>query len=159
MSTGKLIYILTPAGSRSAKHTGADAVSPLYIIVYPSSAKNSVGTMHCAHEGGDNCPDHGPGISDLAQAVVPAVYGSGVWGHDHITDGPGSADFNVGRQVVVVLFTSAAAANEHITTEAQLDAALDAGHAFTIDTPTLIHASLVSGATYARAVPTPAVAP
>ena len=96
MSTGKLIYILTPAGSRSAKHTGADAVSPLYIIVYPSSAKNSVGTMHCAHEGGDNCPDHGPGISDLAQAVVPAVYGSGVWGHDHITDGPGSADFNVG---------------------------------------------------------------
>jgi hypothetical protein len=57
--------------------------------VYPNSAAQSVGTMNCAHEGGDNCADHGPGIADLAQAVVPSVYG----GHDHIMDGPGGVDW------------------------------------------------------------------
>jgi hypothetical protein len=31
-------------------------------------------------------------------------------------------------QVVVVLFTNVAAANTHITTEAQLEAAIEAGH-------------------------------
>lgn len=155
MRNGSLIYVLTPAGSQSAQHANAHAVSPLYIIVYPSSAANAVGTMNCAHQGGDNCPDHGPGIADLAQSTVPAVYGDGVWGHDHIMDGPGGEDFNVGRQVVVVLFTNPSAANIHVTTEAQLEAALDAGDAFTIDTSIVLHAGLVSAATYAHATPRP----
>jgi hypothetical protein len=142
-------------GANSASHANANALSPLFIVVYPHSAATSVGTMDCAHEGGDNCADHGPGIADLAQATVPDVYGGGVWGHDHIMDGPGGADFNVGWQVVVVLFTNADAAKTHITTAAQLDAAIDAGDAFSIVTPTTIHGNLVAGSTYNRATPLP----
>jgi len=155
--TGSLIYVMTPEGTPFPSHATAHAISPLFLVVYPNSAAASVGTMNCAHEGGDNCPDHGPGIADLAQATVPSVYGNGVWGHDHIMDGPGGSDFNVTWQVVVVLFTNAAAANTHLTTEAQLDAAIDAGDAFTIATPTIFHCNLVSAATYARATPAPAV--
>ncbi len=155
--TGELIYIMTPEGAPLPSHANAHAISPLFLIVYPSSAAASVGTMNCAHQGGDNCPDHGPGIADLAQSVVPAVYGNGVWGHDHVMDGPGGSDFNVTWQVVVVLFTNAAAANTHITTEAQLDAAIDAGDAMTIETAIIFHCNLVSAATYRRATPVAAV--
>ena len=157
--TGNLIYIMTPIGPPNPTHANAHAVSPLFIIVYPNSAAESVGTMNCAHEGGDNCPDHGPGIAGLAQSVVPSVYGDGVWGHDHIMDGPGGSDFNVAWHVVVVLFTNSAAAKTHITTEDQLDAALDAGDALTVDTDITFHCNLVSGATYSRANPLPPVSP
>jgi len=151
--TGELIYIMTPMGAHFPSHSDARAISPLFIVVYPSSAAAAVGTMSCAHQGGDNCPDHGPGIADLAQSVVPAVYGNGVWGHDHIMNGPGGSDFNMTWHVVVVLFTNTAAANTHIATEAQLEAAIDAGDAFTVETPTMLHGNLVSAATYARAAP------
>jgi hypothetical protein len=153
--TGNLIYIMTPMHAPFPSHANANAVSPLYLIVYPNSAANSVGTMNCAHEGGDNCPDHGPIFADLAQAAVPSVYGNGVWGHDHIMDGPGGSEFNVAWQIVVVLFTNSAAANSHITTEDQLDAALDAGDAFTIETGINFNCNLVSSATYNRATPVP----
>jgi hypothetical protein len=155
LRTGELVYLMTPMGERSAAHANAQALSPLFIVVYPHTAAASVGTMNCAHEGADNCADHGPGIADLAQATVPDVYGDGVWGHDHIMDGPGGANFNVGWQVVVVLFTNAAAAKTHITTAEQLDAAIDAGDAFSIVTPTTIHGNLVAGSTYNRATPLP----
>lgn len=157
--TGDLIYIMTPKGAPFPAHADAHAVSPLFIVVYPSSAADDVGTMSCAHEGGDNCPDHGPDFAALAQSVVPGVYGGGVWGHDHVMDGPGGSEFNVAWQVVVVLFTNAEAARTHITTEAQLDAAIEAGDAFTIETPTIFHCNLVSGATYRRATPIPPVGP
>ena len=149
--TGELIYIMTPMGTPSPSHADAHAISPLFIVVYPNAAADAVGTMNCAHEGGDNCGDHGPGIADLAQATVPNVYGEGVWGHDHIMNGTGGSDFNVTWQVVVVLFTNLDAAKTHITTEAQLDAAIDAGDAFSIVTPTILHANLVAKATYDRA--------
>jgi len=149
--TGELIYIMTPMGAPFPSLSNAHAISPLFIVVYPNSAADAVGTMNCAHEGGDNCGDHGPGIADLAQATVPNVYGEGVWGHDHIMDGTGGSDFNVTWQVVVVLFTSLDAAKTHITTEAQLDAAIDAGDAFSIVTPTILHANMVAKATYDRA--------
>ena len=131
----------------------------MFLIVYPNSAAGAVGTINCAHQGGDNCPDHGPDIATLAQATVPTVYGNGVWGHDHIMEGPGGSDFKVVWQLVVVLFTNAAAANTHITTEAQLEAAIDAGDAFTIETPTVFNCNLVSAATYSRATPLQPVSP
>jgi len=149
--TGELIYIMTPMGTPSPSHANAHAISPLFIVVYPNAAADAVGTMNCAHEGGDNCGDHGPGIADLAQATVPNVYGDGVWGHDHIMNGTGGSDFNVTWQVVVVLFTNLDAAKTHITTEAQLDVAIDAGDAFSIVTPTILHANMVAKATYDRA--------
>jgi len=151
--TGHLIYLMTPSGARSAAHANPQAISPLYLIVYPNSAADAVGVMNCAHAGGDNCPDHGPGIAALAQSTVPAVYGNGVWGHDHIVDGRGGDEFNVDWGVVVVLFTNAPAARAHITTETQLDAAIDAGTVLTIETSITLHANVVSGATYARGTP------
>jgi hypothetical protein len=66
-------------------------------------------------------------------------------------NGTGGSDFNVTWQVVVVLFTNLDAAKTHITTEAQLDAAIDAGDAFSIVTPTILHANMVAKATYDRA--------
>ena len=155
LNTGEAIYLMTPMAARSAAHADEHAASPLYIVVYPSSAADAVGTMNCAHAGGDNCADHGPGIAELAAQAEPGVYGDGVWGHDHVMDGPGGPAFNVTWQVVVVLFTNAAAARTHVTTAAQLDAAIAAGDAFSIVTPTVIHGNLVAGATYARATPLP----
>jgi hypothetical protein len=157
--TGELIYIMTPEGAPLPSHANAHAVSPLFLIVYPSSAAGSVGTMNCAHQDGDNCPDHGPMFSDLAKFSMPSVYVNGVWGHDHIMDGPGGSDFDVNWQIFVVLFTSAQAANTHITTEAQLDAAIETGDAFTVETPIVFHCNLVSAAVYARGTPVPPVGP
>jgi hypothetical protein len=70
-------------------------------------------------------------------------------------DGTGGSEFNVAWEIVVVLFTDARAANTHITTEAQLDAALDAGVARTIETGVTFNCNLVSAATYRRATPLP----
>jgi hypothetical protein len=153
--TGELIYIMTPIHTPLQSHASTHAVSPFYLIIYPHSAGPSVGTMSCAHEGGDNCADHGPFFSDLAQDEEAGVYGNGVWGHDHMMDGPGGSEFNVAWEVVVVLFTDAQAANTHITTEAQLNAALDAGDARTIETGIIFNCNLVSAATYDRATPLP----
>src|SRR5947207_2959183 len=76
--TGNLIYIMTPIGAPFPAHANKHAISPLYLIIYPHSAAASVGTMSCAHEGGDNCADHGPSFSDLAQDDEPGAYGTGV---------------------------------------------------------------------------------
>ena len=43
--TGNLIYIMTPIGPPNPTHANAHAVSPLFIVVYPNSAAESVGTM------------------------------------------------------------------------------------------------------------------
>src|SRR2546425_1242543 len=60
-------------------------------------------------------------------ATVAAVYGGGVWGHDHLVDGPGGKEFNIAWEPMLVLFTNSAAANQHITTDAELDAAIRHG--------------------------------
>jgi hypothetical protein len=162
-ATGNLIYLMTPIGAPFPSKANSHAVSPLYLIVYPNSAAASVGTMNCAHQPADNCGDHGPGISELAASVFPGVYGdadgSDVWGHDHILDAPGGSEFNVAWHVVVVLFTNSAAANEHITTEEQLDDAIDRGDAIEIETPIIFNCNVVSPTTYKRATPLPTVPP
>jgi hypothetical protein len=152
---GNLIYVMTPIGAPFFSKANRHAISPLYLIVYPMSAAGSVGTMNCAYNNGadDNCPDHGKLFADMAQANIPDVYGAGVWGHDHLMDGPGGSEFNVVWQIVVVLFTNSAAANTHITTEEQLDDAIEAGDAMTFNTPVTFNCNLVSAATYKRATP------
>jgi hypothetical protein len=154
-ANGEIIYLMTPIGAPFFSKANPHAWSPLYLIVYPNSAAASVGTLNCQHEGGDNCPDHGPDIAGLAASVNPSVYGAGVWGHDHILDAPGGSEFNVAWSVIVVLFTTNEAANTHITTERQLDDAIAAGHAFTIQTPIVFNCNVVSAATYKRGTPLP----
>ena len=157
--TGELVYIMTSEGAPFLSRASAHAPSPLFLVVYPASAAAFVGPMNCAHQDGDNCPDHGPMFSDLAMFSMPSVYGNGVWGHDHIMDRRGRSDFEVNWKIYVVLFTTAQAANTHITTEAQLDAAIKAGDAFTVETPIVFRCNLVSAAIYDHGTPVTPVDP
>jgi hypothetical protein len=159
---GSIIYLSTPIGAPFPSKSNPKAWSPLYLVEYPNSASASVGTMNCAHQPQDNCADHGPGIAQFAAQMFPGVYGpsdgSGVWGHDHLVDGPGGTEFNVSWQVHLIFFTNAAAAQTHVTTDAQVDALLDNGDA--IDIPDVVfQCAVVSGATYEHATPLPPALP
>ena len=156
--TGDMIFLLTPLGAPFPVNANHHAVSPLYLIVYPTSAGGFVGTMNCMHPGGDNCPDHGPEIAGAAAAIMPAVYGAGVWGHDHLVDAPGGSEFNVAWQVHLLLFTNAAAANTHITTEEEMDAALDAGDLIdAVPGVTIFNCNVVPARTFNLGTPVPPV--
>ncbi len=128
--TGGFMYLLTPLGTPLVDPANqAHAVAPLYVIVYPSAVAGTIGTVNCQHQPMDNCPDHGPEIAGLAMSVNPTVYGGGVWGHDHVGTGhpnprPAGGDFNVAWVPVAVLFKTMQAASNHITTLAQLNAAI-----------------------------------
>jgi hypothetical protein len=164
-ANGSLIYLITPSNPPvnipppNVQHGGSPNVAPLYVIMYPTSAAGAIGTVNCAHQPMDNCPDHGPGLAGLAESVVPSVYGAGVWGHDHILAAPGSGgDFNVLWEPIAVLFTNSAAANTHITTLAQLQAAEAAGNAFEIPLPqATFHCSVNPAAPYNNGTPVPPV--
>jgi hypothetical protein len=90
-----------------------------------------------------------------------SVYSGGVIGHDHLMAGPGSGgDFNVAWVPTLVLFTSTDAANEHLITLAQVNAAVAAKLAILVPldgtngTPNLtFHCSVVPGAVYAGGTP------
>jgi hypothetical protein len=149
---GAIGYVSTPM--HAPMHANPKAWSPIYIPVYPTSASPSVGTLLCEHTPVENCPDHGPEVAGLAQQVMPDVYGGGVLGHDHVMDYPGGADFDIAWEPIAVLFTSPAAANEHLLTDTQIQAAVDRGDAIEIPLPALtFHCAAVSAALWARATP------
>ncbi len=134
------------------------AWSPFYVPVYPVGS--TVGRVLCQHLLVDNCPDHGPGIAGAAAAIMPSVYGpsdgSGVIGHDHLMDFPGGADFDIAWEPILVLFTSKAAANEHLLTDAQIEAAVARGDAIEVPVPQeTFHCERVSAAVWARGTPLP----
>jgi len=79
-NAGVVRFISTPEHAPLDSDTRAWA--PLYLPVYPTGS--TVGQLICPHLPVDTCPDHGPVIAGLAQAVVPGVYGGGVVGHDHV---------------------------------------------------------------------------
>jgi hypothetical protein len=145
---GSLVYFLTPSGA--VINANAHNTAPFYVIMYPTSAAASVGTVNCQHQPMDNCPDHGPTVAGIAESAVPAVYGQGVWGHDHILAPPGSGgDFNIDWLPIEVVFTNSAAANTHVTTLAQLKTAEASGDAFEIALPpATFHCSIVAAAAY-----------
>jgi len=149
---GAIGYVSTPM--HAPMHANSNAWSPIYIPVYPTSASASVGTLLCEHTPTENCPDHGPEVAGLAQQVMPDVYGGGVLGHDHVMDYPGGADFDIAWEPIAVLFTSSTAANEHLLTDTQIQAAVDRGDAIEIPLPPLtFHCAAVSQALWMRATP------
>ncbi|HYL14999.1 MAG TPA: hypothetical protein VEV41_18300 [Terriglobales bacterium] len=160
---GTLTYLLTPI--KAPEQANSHAVAPLYVIVYPTPVAGIIGTVSCQHQPMDNCPDHGPAIAGLAEAAVPAVYSGGVWGHDHILSAPPSpppsgGDFNVAWLPVAVLFTSPAAASNHITTLSQLNAAIAAGEVTQIPLPAAtFHCSTVAATVYNKGTPVPPAPP
>jgi len=158
--TGQIRYVSTPRGAPNPVNSNPVASAPFYLPVYPASATIGV-TLNCQDVPAENCPDHGPAVAGLAQALEPGVYGGGVIGHDHLMAGPGSGgDFNVAWVPTLVLFTSSAAANTHITTLTQLNAMIANGDVITVPLdgtngfPNLtFHCSVVSAAVYARGRP------
>jgi hypothetical protein len=147
---GTIGFVSTPL--HAPMNANPKAWSPFFVPVYP--AGSTVGPLLCEHVPADNCPDHGPGIADAAAAIVPSVYRSGVIGHDHVMDFPGGADFNVAWEPVLVLFTSKAAANEHLLTDSQIAAAVARGDAIEVPVPALtFHCAAVSAAVYALGTP------
>jgi hypothetical protein len=151
--TGELMYLLTPEKAPLPSHANHNAVSPLYLIEYPPGS--SPGTLNCMGVPG-NCPDHDGLMASLAMQFEPTVYGSdptAIPGHDHLADPPGGSEFNVAWEVYLITFTSTAAAQTHITTEAQLDAALASGAATKHDLGFAFNCSVVSSAVYAHGTP------
>ena len=158
--TGLIRYVSTPRGAPNPVNSNPVAAAPFYLPVYPAGSTVGV-TLNCQDVPAENCPDHGPAVAGLAQALEPGVYGGGVIGHDHLMAGPGShGDFNVAWVPTLVLFTNSAAANTHITTLAQLNAMIARGDVKTVPLdgtngfPNLtFHCSVVSAAVYAHGVP------
>jgi hypothetical protein len=162
--TGAIRYVSTPMGTPDPVKSPPIAAAPFYLPVYPTGS--SVGTLVCQDVPQENCPDHGPAVAGAAQAISAVlgfgnVYAGGVIGHDHLMAGPGSGgDFNVAWVPTLVLFTSKTAANQHLITLAQVEAAVGSGQAVEIPldgtngTPNLtFHCSVVPAAVYARGAP------
>lgn len=156
-ANGSLVYLSTPNGAQA--HPNAHNVAPLYLTVYPTSSGIDPASLNCAHVPADNCPDHGPLIAGAAMGAMPSVYGGGVAGHDHLVGiASTGGDFNVLWEPVIVLFTNAQAATNHITTLSALDAAVSSGNAIEIPLPqATFHCASVSAAAYARGIPSPTV--
>ena len=141
--SGPVVFASRPMGpQRWPEHNNDRATGFIYVVVYPVGS--TVGGLMCYDTPNETCPDHGPNISAGAMQADPAVYGDGVLGHDHL-----SPQRSAHAYAVFVLFTSKAAANTHITSRAQVDAAVASGAAFLFPVPTLsFHNSPVDGRAY-----------
>ena len=146
--SGPVVYASRPMGpQRWPEHNSDQAVNFIYVVVYPVGS--TVTGLMCYDTPSETCPDHGPVISAGAMQADPAVYGGGVMGHDHM-----SALRSAHAYAVFVLFTSKAAANKHITSRAQVEAAVAAGDAFLFPVPDLtFHNAPVDGRIYEQANP------
>ena len=156
-TTGNLVYLLTPTNAKT--HPNAHNVAPLYLPVYPVGSGIDPASLNCAHMPADNCPDHGPGVAGAAMGIMHSVYGGGVLGHDHLVGiASTGGDFNIIWEPVLVLFTSAESATQHITTLSQITAALNKGQIIEVPLPQLdFNCASVSAAVYARGTPAPTV--
>ena len=156
-ATGTLVYLSTPM-NLVVHPVFARNVAPIYLPVYPvGSTVVASSTLNCQHLPVENCPDHGPQIAGLAQFFVNpnGVYTGGVLGHDHVLGiASTGGDFNILWEPVVLLFTNATAANEHLTTLTQINAELADGDVIPITlSGATFHCSVVSAAVFAHATP------
>ena len=156
-NAGQIGYIMQPEHTAQPVPSNPAAWAPFYLVIYPVGSTAAT-TYLCMHLPVDNCPTHGPGVAAFAQATYPTVYGAGVIGHDHLMDFPGAKDFNIAWEPMFVLFTPQGAAdgaiNQHVLTDAQIDALVASGDArvFPRPTRTFICAS-VPGRLYDMATP------
>jgi len=154
-ASGQVIYILTPENTPLPTHASGWATVPLYIVEYPANA--TVGTLDCMGVPG-NCPDHDGTFAGAADALEPVVYGDGVLGHDHLLAAPGNPGASgVIHEVHEVLFTPAGvnhgAENDHLTTEAEVRAAVARGDAADFDLGLTVHTAVVSRSVYRHGTP------
>ena len=154
--TGTIIYLWTP--NKAKVHPNAHNVAPLYLPVYPTGTIDPA-SLNCAHVPADNCANHGVGVAGAAQQIMPDVYGDGVAGHDHLAGvAKSGGDFNVIWEPTLVLFTSKDAAMQHLTTDAEIDTAVDSGAAIEVPLPQLdFNCAIVGAAVYNHATPAPTI--
>jgi hypothetical protein len=152
LANGNIVYLSTPM--QAAVHPNfAKNVAPIYLPMYPTGA--NVGTLNCEDVPVENCPDHGPAVAGLAQALGnSSVYGNGVIGHDHLVGiASTGGDLNILWLPVLVLFNTPSAVT-HVTTMSQLHALELAGAVTEIPLqPATFHCSVVSAAVYANGTP------
>jgi hypothetical protein len=138
-NAGQIGYIMQPEHTAQPVNSNPTAWAPFYLVIYPVGSK-AASTYLCMHLPVDNCPTHGPGVAAFAQATYPTVYGAGVIGHDHLMDFPGGSDFNIAWEPMFVLFTPQGATdgaiNQHVLTDAQIDALIASGDAKVFPRPT-----------------------
>lgn len=138
---GEVGYVKVPSGTQQPLPANPASWSPIYLLVYPdgstitTSGTGATGPLDCQHIPMENCPSHGNAIAALAMKTIPSVYGGGVLGHDHVMDFPGGDDWNVAWEPVVVLFTSATAADTRLLTDTQIDNFVSQGKAIEIRLP------------------------
>jgi hypothetical protein len=165
-ANGSLVYLLTPTNAKVNPPKPIDPstgmpvnTAPLYLPVYPTGSGIDPATLNCAHLPADNCPDHGPEIAGAAMGIMPGVYSGGVVGHDHLVGiAKSGGDFNVLWEPVVVLFTNANAAKQHLTTLDEINAAVANHDAIEVPLPQAdFKCASVSAKVYAHATPAPSV--
>lgn len=155
-ATGNLGFLLTPIKAPNPVKANPHSWAPIYIPVYPVGTAAAT-TFNCMHTPVENCPSHGDLVSGAAQGISAgngfgSVYAGGVLGHDHVADFPGGDDFNIAWEPVLVLFTSSNAANTHLTTDAAILAARDAGDVILVEAPNLtFNCAVVPAAIWNRA--------
>ena len=157
--TGQEVFILLPNDAHSQE---ANAWSPLYLVMYPTST--SISMLDCTP---DNC-DHAQAIPGTVLSSVAdgtpydTVTTSGgtvgvVAGHDHLLGVDDTGKMHRTYHVYFALFTTkdgcvptvgAAPWDTEVTTLSQLDSMLGSGCMVTRDTGLIVHAAIVSGATY-----------
>ena len=154
---GSFGYLLTPEKGQIAPNGRTTA--EIYVVMYPTEVGPLIGRVNCTHQPQDNCPDHGPPLSGLAEMTIPAVYGAGVYGHDHLAalqTAPATNDeaFAIDWIPVVVLFNTTEAAKTHITTLSQLNDARARNLVTEIALPqATFHGSAVAATVYAHGIP------
>jgi len=151
--TGSLMYLLTPEKAPFPSKANGHATSPLYLVEYPPGS--TVGTLNCMGVPG-NCPDHDGLVASVATGAMPGVYGTdptALPGHDHVADPPGGADWNIAWEVIEVVFTNAQAANTHLTTDQQIEDAVQAGDAIEIDLGVAFDCAAVPASLYWKGTP------
>jgi hypothetical protein len=151
-ATGTIAYVATPMHVANPVHANPRAWAPIYLPVYPVGSTEGV-TLNCM--GVLNCPDHAGIVAGAAMAIMSSVYGNGVIGHDHLLAVPGGGGgFNIAWEPVLVLFTNAAATNEHITTLAQITAALARHDVIEVPLPpATFHCAVVPAVVYWNGTP------
>jgi hypothetical protein len=150
---GEIGYLLTPNRAPDPVKANPASWAPIYIPVYPIGTTAAT-ALNCMHAPAENCPSHGDAVAAAARTVMPGVYGSGVLGHDHVLDFPGGDDFNIAWEPVLVLFTSTAAANQHLLTDEAILAAKDRGDVVLLPAPQLtFDCAVVPAAVWNQATP------
>ena len=166
-ATGSIVYILQPLKAPFPVNVNVNAMSPVYVVVYPVGSTIPTDSLQCLPTNCDHLnvlpfavPDYGvlAGNDAACQAFNGGAQCSPVKGHVHLFPVASSGgDFNQAHAVRLVLFTSKAFAdgtiNTKVTTLAQMQALLDNGEAVVGDTPITFHGSIVSQHTYNLGAP------